>query len=83
MRDISAMMMYSIAYNPRMKIVLNGAERDVAATTSLAGLLEQAGYGGRRVAVEVNREIVPRSRHPEHRLAEGDRVEIVHAIGGG
>ena len=77
------MMMYSIAYNPRMKIVLNGAERDVAATTSLAGLLEQAGYGGRRVAVEVNREIVPRSRHPEHRLAEGDRVEIVHAIGGG
>ena len=70
-------------YNARMKILLNGTEREVEAPLSLAQLLEAADYGGRRVAVEVNREIVPRSRHPLHELAAGDRVEIVHAIGGG
>jgi sulfur carrier protein len=66
-----------------MKIVLNGQEREIDETASLAQVLEIAGYAGRRVAVEVNREIVPRSRHTEHPLAAGDRVEIVHAIGGG
>lgn len=66
-----------------MKIELNGEPHEVPSTTSLARLLEQNGYGTRRVAVEVNREIVPRSRYAEHRLAEGDRVEIVQAIGGG
>jgi sulfur carrier protein len=72
-----------LAYNPRMKIVLNGESREVPATTSLAQLLEQSGYGARRVAVEVNRQIVPRSRHAAHGLAEGDHIEIVQAIGGG
>ena len=66
-----------------MKILLNGAEREVDAPVSLAQLLEDAGYGGRRVAVEVNREIVPRSAHASRTLADGDRVEIVHALGGG
>ena len=66
-----------------MKILLNGEPREVDGATSLAQLLEAAGYAERRIAVEVNREIVPRSRHPQHRLAEGDRIEIVHAIGGG
>ena len=66
-----------------MKILLNGTEREVEAPLSLAQLLETAGYGARRVAVEVNREIVPRSRYPLHELAAGDRIEIVHAIGGG
>ena len=66
-----------------MKILLNGEAREIPSSASLAELLEQTGYGARRVAVEVNREIVPRSRHPGHRLAEGDHIEIVHAIGGG
>ncbi|WP_300615923.1 sulfur carrier protein ThiS [Dokdonella sp.] len=66
-----------------MKIALNGIEREVAPATSIEQLLQDAGYGGKRVAVEINREIVPRSRHAEHRLAADDRVEIVHAIGGG
>ncbi|PWK83491.1 sulfur carrier protein ThiS [Fulvimonas soli] len=66
-----------------MQITLNGRPLDVAASTTVAQLLTQAGYAGRRVAVEVNQEIVPRSRHEQHPLAEGDRVEIVHAIGGG
>lgn len=70
-------------YNCRMEILLNGETRDVAESTTVATLLETAGLVERRVAVEVNREIVPRSLHGERRLAPGDRVEIVHAIGGG
>jgi sulfur carrier protein len=66
-----------------MHITLNGSPRDCAPATTVAQLLEEAGYGQRRVAVEVNHEIVPRSLHASHPLAEGDRVEIVHAIGGG
>lgn len=66
-----------------MKIVLNGQERDIAAPASLAQLLETTGYANRRVAVEVNREIVPRSQYGERVLDAGDRVEIVYAIGGG
>jgi sulfur carrier protein len=70
-------------YNRTMDILLNGERRELAGDCTLAQLLDDAGYAGRRVAVEVNREIVPRSRHAGHRLADGDRVEIVHAIGGG
>ncbi len=66
-----------------MQIYLNGQAHECEATTTLTALLAKAGHGDRRVAVEVNREIVPRSRHHEHVLHEGDRVEIVHAIGGG
>ena len=67
----------------RMKIRLNGEEREFDAPLSVLGLLEAAGYGERRVAVEVNREIVARSRHGERTLSEGDHVEIIQAIGGG
>jgi sulfur carrier protein len=66
-----------------MHLVLNGEARVYPAALTVAELLVQAGYGERRVAVEVNREIVPRSLHATHRLADGDRVEIVHALGGG
>jgi sulfur carrier protein len=66
-----------------MQIQLNGQPTDIPEDSSVATLLEHAGLAQRRVAVEVNREVVPRSRHPGHRLAEGDRVEIVHALGGG
>lgn len=66
-----------------MDIVLNGEPRTIAANTTLLQLLQAEGLGERRVAVEVNSEIVPRSQHGEHPLAEGDRVEIVHALGGG
>ncbi len=66
-----------------MQIHLNGEPRDVPATLTLATLLDQAGLAGRRVAIEVNGTIVPRSRHAEHALNDGDRIEIVHALGGG
>ncbi|MEO6967005.1 MAG: sulfur carrier protein ThiS [Rhodanobacteraceae bacterium] len=64
-----------------MHIILNGTPRECAIGITIAALLEEA--GNRRVAVEVNREIVPRSLHVEYALNEGDRVEIVQAIGGG
>jgi sulfur carrier protein len=66
-----------------MKIHLNGEAREVEAGIALSVLIEEAGLAGRRVAIEVNGSIVPRSLHPGHRLAEGDRIEIVHALGGG
>jgi sulfur carrier protein len=66
-----------------MRISLNGEPREFDAPLTVARLLEAAGYAAKRVAVEVNLEIVPKSRHGEHALADGDRVEIVQAIGGG
>ena len=66
-----------------MKIVLNGAEREFDAPLSVLGLLVAEGLAERRVAVEVNREIVPRSAQAQRVLAQGDRVEIVHVLGGG
>lgn len=66
-----------------IQILLNGESRDVPPGTSVAGLVELLGHAGRRVAVEVNREIVPKSLHAERLLAEGDAVELVHALGGG
>jgi sulfur carrier protein len=69
--------------NARMDIVLNGESRSLAAAVTVLELLQAEGLGERRVAVEVNGEIVPRSRHGESSLRDGDRVEIVHALGGG
>jgi len=66
-----------------MQIFLNGAQRDLAQGITIASLLEESGRGSGHVAVEVNREIVPRSLHTKYVLNEGDRVEIVSAIGGG
>ena len=66
-----------------MDIQLNGEARTCAHDTTIATLLQSEGLAERRVAVEVNGEIVPRSRHATHALQPGDRVEIVHALGGG
>ncbi|HEX5961946.1 MAG TPA: sulfur carrier protein ThiS [Rhodanobacteraceae bacterium] len=66
-----------------MQIFLNGQVHDCAPATTIAKLLAETGRGERRVAVEVNHEIVPRSRHAQQPLHEGDHVEIVQAIGGG
>ena len=66
-----------------MDIELNGQTRTLEAGCTVAALLEIEGFGQRRVAVEVNGEIVPRGSHASHVLQAGDRVEIVHALGGG
>ena len=69
--------------NRRMDIVINGQSRQVPAAISVLELVQIEGLAERRVAVEVNGQIVPRSRHGEHQLGDGDRIEIVHALGGG
>lgn len=66
-----------------MKIMLNGQEKILTAPVTILALLQDMGLGERRVAVEVNREIVPRSRYNEFELKDNDRVEVVFAIGGG
>jgi sulfur carrier protein len=66
-----------------MNILLNGTAQVLREEADVAELLKVAGLADKRVAVEVNLEIVPRSQHATRVLREGDRVEIVHAIGGG
>lgn len=66
-----------------MKIVINGEERNLEAPLTLSGLVEQLGMKSDRVAVELNLGIVPREQWVATQLAEGDRLEIVHFVGGG
>ena len=65
-----------------MRLVINGEERETAAS-GVAALIAELGLDARKVAVERNLEIVPRSRHAATPLAEGDRIEIVQFVGGG
>lgn len=65
------------------EILVNGERRSVPAGHTLAELVKELDLEGRRVAVELNEEIVPRSRYADHVLTGGDRVEVVVAIGGG
>ena len=69
-----------------MKLHINGEERDFSgspAPFTLAALIESLGMKSDRVAVELNRDIVPRDRWIETHLNDGDRLEIVHFVGGG
>ncbi len=66
-----------------MRLTINGEERVFEAVGSLAALVAALGLEPRKVAVERNLEIVPRSLYAETALADGDRIEIVHFIGGG
>ena len=66
-----------------MQIHLNGHAQTLSDMPTVVELLERNGYGERRVAVEINHAIVPRSEHASRRVADGDVIEIVHAIGGG
>lgn len=66
-----------------MEIILNGEPRDVPDGLSAAGLVELLGIVGRRYAMEINGELLPKSAHAAHSLAAGDRIEIVQAVGGG
>ncbi|MBV8207940.1 MAG: sulfur carrier protein ThiS [Acidobacteria bacterium] len=66
-----------------MLLVINGEERQFAESMPVAQLLEALGMKADRVAVEVNREIVPRARWAGTQLCDGDRLEIVHFVGGG
>ncbi len=66
-----------------MQIQLNGEPYEMPLDATLSDLLGRLDLLGKRVAVELNLDIVPRSLHAVTRLAEGDRVEVVQAIGGG
>ena len=66
-----------------MRIEVNGEARDVADDTTVRQLLEELGLGDTLVAVERNEEIVPRAQHASTSLSEGDRLEVVHFVGGG
>lgn len=66
-----------------LNLTINGEDRQFPAALTVAGLIDQLGYTGKRIAVEKNGEIVPKSRHAGTPLNSGDRLEIVVAVGGG
>lgn len=66
-----------------MHVQINGERREISDSESVADLVLQLGLAGRRIAIEINEQIVPASEHARHVLHPGDRVEIVQAIGGG
>lgn len=69
--------------SPLISLIVNGATRQLADALSIAELLEAMQLAGKRVAVERNGEIVPRSRYGAERVIDGDKLEIVVAVGGG
>ncbi|TAM10327.1 MAG: sulfur carrier protein ThiS [Nevskiaceae bacterium] len=66
-----------------MTVMLNGAPHPCGAGTSVADVLREIVPAGRRVAVELNGEVLPRAEHATRRLVQGDALEVVQAIGGG
>ena len=66
-----------------MELHVKGELRQFEPPMTLLALLQAAGLGERRIAVEVNQEVIPRGRHADHVLSDGDRIEIIQAIGGG
>lgn len=66
-----------------MQAIVNGQPMEIREGMTVSELVETLGLAGRRIAVELNGEIVPRSRHEQQRVNAGDQLEIVHAIGGG
>ena len=66
-----------------MKATVNGAERELQDGATIAQLLDELGVPRDGVAVAVNERVVPRSQHAAVGLADGDRVEVVHAVAGG
>lgn len=65
------------------EIKINGETRQIPDALTITGLIDQLGYTGKRIAVEKNGEIVPKSQHPTTVLAADDQLEIVVAVGGG
>jgi len=66
-----------------MRLIINGEDKTLSGVTDVAGLIAALELNPRKVAVERNLEIVPRSLYASTAVADGDRIEIVHFIGGG
>ncbi|MDD5057947.1 MAG: sulfur carrier protein ThiS [Sideroxydans sp.] len=64
-------------------VIINGATRQFQQSINLATLIEEMGLAGKRIALERNGEIVPRSTYANQQLSDGDKLEIVVAVGGG
>ena len=76
-------MALSVRVEKAMRVTVNGELRELPEATTILQLLDQLKVRRDIVAVEVNRQIVPRARHGEQRLEEGDAVEVVTFVGGG
>jgi sulfur carrier protein len=70
-------------FRQMVTITINGERREFAEPLRFAQLIEALGLAGKRIAVERNGEIVPRGQFAAHAIADGDRLEIVVAVGGG
>jgi thiamine biosynthesis protein ThiS len=66
-----------------MMVKLNGETRECREGMTLADLVAELGLGAKRIAVEMNRDIIPREEYATYRLKAGDEIEIVHFVGGG
>jgi sulfur carrier protein len=66
-----------------MNLFINGQPRTFAALADIGALVDALGYAGKRIAIEINGEIVPKSQYGTTPLTDGDRLEIVVAVGGG
>ena len=64
-------------------VIVNGSNRQIAGSSSVAALIEEMGLTGKRIALERNGEIVPRSQFATRQLSNGDKLEVVVAVGGG
>ena len=82
-RNISTKCLVPLYYSNVMEITVNGSTRTCEAPLAVAELLQRMALAGKKVAVERNGEIVPRGAHASTLLADGDRLEIVAAVGGG
>jgi len=66
-----------------MKIIINGVEKNYTSDLTLETLLIELGHANKKVAVEVNKEIIPRSELKNKLVVDGDKIEIINAVGGG
>ena len=66
-----------------MKIIVNGEEISLPKGSNIQDLITQLGYENKRIAIEINETIIPKSKHLSHLLESLDRVEVINAVGGG
>jgi thiamine biosynthesis protein ThiS len=66
-----------------MQIEINGEMHKLSGQVSVSDIIEKLDLANKRIAIEINEELVPRSTFDRHLLHDGDKIEIVHAIGGG
>ncbi|HIG88888.1 sulfur carrier protein ThiS [Candidatus Thioglobus sp.] len=66
-----------------MNLMVNGENLEIDKHLNAQDLITQLGYQNQRIALEVNENIIPKSKHPEFTLNEGDKIEIIKAVGGG